>query len=154
MTRRRPMVVRKEIWKQDVCFLVQRTARVVARRFDCALRPTGLTHGQFILLGHIGQNDVSTMTSLASLLAMDRTTLTAALKKLERNGFIGIQTRRPDRRIKQITVTFQGRGLLKRAARVWERSNMELASSLKSDVNLRSLCWSLDLLTAVISRRD
>lgn len=148
------MVVRKEIWKKDICFFIQRTARVVARRFDYVLRPCGLTHGQFILLGHISQSEVSTMTSLASLLGMDRTTLTAALKKLEMNGFVRIETRIPDRRVKQITVTSQGRGLLKRAACVWERSSMEIASSLEHHLNGRSFGKSLDLITTTVSRCD
>jgi DNA-binding MarR family transcriptional regulator len=148
------MVLRKEIWKKDICFLIQRTARVVARRFDYALRPCGLTHGQFILLGHISQSEVSTMTSLASLLAMDRTTLTAALKNLKLNGCVRIETRISDGRIKQITVTSLGRGLLKRAARVWDRSSMEIASSLEPHVNLRSFWKSLDLITTAVSRRD
>jgi DNA-binding MarR family transcriptional regulator len=148
------MVLRKEIWKKDICFLIQRTARAVARRYDYALRPCGLTHGQFILLGHISQLEVLTMTSLASKLAMDRTTLTAALKTLELNGFVRIETQIADRRLKQITVTSLGRGLLKRAARVWERSSTEIASSLEPHVNLRSFGKNLDLITNTVSCRD
>jgi DNA-binding MarR family transcriptional regulator len=148
------MGLRKELWKKDICFLIQRTARVIARRVDYLLRPCGLTHGQFILLAHISQSEVSTMTSLASLLAMDRTTLTAALKKLEMKGFVTIETSMPDRRTKQIAVTCQGRNLLKRAARVWMRSNMELISLLQSTVNLGTFCKSLDRLSAGISRSD
>ena len=61
---------------------------------------------------------------------MDRTTLTAALKKLERNGFVKISTRLPDRRVKKIALTRQGRGLLGETTPVWEHSKVELESLL------------------------
>jgi len=133
-------------WEQDICFLIQRAARVVARRFDDGLRPYGLTHGQFILLGHISQSEPSTMTSLASLLAMDRATLTAALKKLERNGFVRISTRLPDRRVRKIAVTRQGRGLLGKTTPVWKHSNVEL-ESLLPEIGLHAFRQKLSSLS-------
>lgn len=146
--------MREEFWSKDICFLMQRTARVVARRLDSALRPWGLTHGQFILLAHISQSEGSTMTSLASLLAMDRTTITAALKRLEMSGLVTTQTGISDRRTRQISVSVQGRSLLKRTARVWKRSNIALVSLLQPNVDLGSLCRSLDRLSAGVRRRD
>src|SRR5579871_5650844 len=98
---------------QDLCFLIQRAARVVARRFDNRLRPFGLTHGKFILLEYLISIEPSSMTSLASLLAMDRTTLAAALKTLEANGLVKTVILPTDRRFKQIELTHRGLDLLK-----------------------------------------
>src|SRR6202046_2373882 len=81
-----------------LCLHVQRAARALARRFDVALRPVGLTNGQFSLLMSLNRPSPPAMGSVASLLAMDRTTLTAALKPLERRGLVKVTTDRLDRR--------------------------------------------------------
>src|SRR5580693_3055405 len=73
-----------------LCLHVQRAARALARRFDEVLRPLGLTNGQFSLLMSLNRPDPAGMAAVASLLAMDRTTLTAALKPLERRSLVKI----------------------------------------------------------------
>src|SRR5271168_2401954 len=73
-----------------LCLHVQRAARALARRFDEALRPLDLTNGQFSLLMSLNRPKPPAMRAVASLLAMDRTTLTAALKPLERRGLVKI----------------------------------------------------------------
>src|SRR5256885_14098193 len=81
-----------------LCLHVQRSARALARRFDDALRPLGLTSGQFSLLMSLNRPKPPSMGSVASLLAMDRTTLTAALKPLERRGLVAVTADATDRR--------------------------------------------------------
>jgi hypothetical protein len=56
-----------------LCLKVHRTARALARQFDDALRPLGLTHGQFSLLMSLNRPKPPNMHSVAELLAMDRT---------------------------------------------------------------------------------
>src|ERR1700689_5808651 len=73
-----------------LCLHVQRAARALARRFDDALRPFGLTNCQFSLLMSMNRPEPPPMGPVASLLAMDRTTLTAALKPLERRGLVKV----------------------------------------------------------------
>src|SRR5260370_34615111 len=73
-----------------LCLHVQRAARMVARCFDDTLRPLGLTNGQFSLLTSLNRPQPARMGSIAALLAMDRTTLTAALKPLERRGLVDV----------------------------------------------------------------
>jgi DNA-binding MarR family transcriptional regulator len=75
----------------DPCLCVQRAARVLARRFDKELRRIGLTNGQFILLLLLNCPEPPGMPDLASLLAMDGTTLAAALKLLERRDLVKIK---------------------------------------------------------------
>src|SRR3546814_5126925 len=71
-----------------LCLAAQRAARALARRFDQALRPAGLTSGQFSLLMSLNRPKPPSIGSVAALLAMDRTTLTANLKPLERRGLV------------------------------------------------------------------
>src|SRR5271155_3608340 len=91
-----------------LCLHVQRAARALARRFDDALRPVGLTNGQFSLLMSLNRPVPAGLGSVANLLAMDRTTLTAALKPLERRGLVEIATDPVDRRSRLLTLTDEG----------------------------------------------
>src|SRR5579863_10662968 len=81
-----------------LCLHVQRAARALARRFDEALRPFDLTNGQFSLLMSLNRPEPPPMGPVANLLAMDRTTLTAALKPLQRRGLVRVATDKNDRR--------------------------------------------------------
>src|SRR5580692_7550593 len=69
-----------------LCLHTQRAARALARRFDEALRPAGLTNGQFSLMMALNGPKAAPMRQVAALLGADRTTLTAALKPLVRQG--------------------------------------------------------------------
>jgi len=113
-----------------LCLHVLRAARALARRFDNALRPLGLTNGQFSLLMSLNRPEPPTMTAVASLLAMDRTTLTAALKPLRRRGLIKITAARHDHRARLLEVTPQGRKVLARAVPVWTSTHAEVEARL------------------------
>src|SRR5450755_3431343 len=94
-----------------LCLHVQRAARALARRFDDAFRPLGPTNGQFSLMMSLNRPKPPGMAAVASLLAMDRTTLTAALKPLERRGLVRISVDPTDRRGRLIRLTPRGRRL-------------------------------------------
>lgn len=70
------------------------------------------------------------MTAVASLLVMDRTTLTAALKPLYRRRLVKITTDKFDRRARLLELTPQGRNTLARAVPVWTRTHAELEARL------------------------
>ncbi len=108
-----------------LCLHVQRAARALARRFDDALRPVGLTQGQFSLLMSLNRPAPPTMGEVASLLALDRTTLTANLKPLRRRGLVKVTADRNDRRSRRLTLTAAGRALLVAAAPIWKRAHAQ-----------------------------
>jgi DNA-binding MarR family transcriptional regulator len=109
-----------------LCLHVQRAARLLARRFDEALRPLGITNGQFSLLMSLNRPEPPSMGPVASLLSMDRTTLTAALKPLERQGLLRIAEDPSDRRSRILILTAKGRDLLARALPAWQRTHNEI----------------------------
>jgi DNA-binding MarR family transcriptional regulator len=113
-----------------LCLHVQRAARSLARRFDDALRPFGLTNGQFSLLMSLNRPEPPQMRAVADLLAMDRTTLTAALKPLERQGLLTIAVDPADRRGRRLSLTEAGRAALGAAMPVWEKTHAELEALL------------------------
>jgi len=102
-----------------LCLHLQRAARALARRFDDALRPLGLTSGQYSLMMSLNRPEPPTIGSVASLLAMDRTTLTAALKPLQRRRLVTVVVDANDRRSRRLKLTPAGRALLARAFPVW-----------------------------------
>jgi DNA-binding MarR family transcriptional regulator len=109
-----------------LCLAVQRAARALARRFDEVLRPLGLTNGQFSLLMSLNRPQPAPMGPVAALLAMDRTTLTAALKPLERRGLLEVLVDPQDRRGRLLRLTTAGEALLAAAMPVWTRTHAEL----------------------------
>src|SRR3546814_1349593 len=88
-----------------LCLAARRAARALSRRFDEALRPAGLTNGQFSLLMSLNRPEPPTMGSVATLLAMDRTTLTAILKPLQRRGLVETTVDKADRRGRRLRLT-------------------------------------------------
>ena len=110
----------------DPCLSVQRAARMIARRFDEDLRRTGLTNGQFILLMLLNCPKPPGMVDLSSLLAMDRTTLSAALKLLEHRSLVKISVDPTDQRVRRILPTARARALLKVAMPLWNRTSVKV----------------------------
>jgi DNA-binding MarR family transcriptional regulator len=113
-----------------LCLHLQRAARAVARRFDQALRPLGITNGQFSLLMSLNRPAPPTMGDVAALLAMDRTTLTAALKPLERQGLVTISVDPVDKRSRRPALTWDGGALLAKAVPIWKRTHAALDRDL------------------------
>ena len=114
-----------------LCLHVQRAARGLARRFDDALRPIGLTNGQFSLLVSLNRPNPPGMAAVAMLLAMDRTTLTAALKPLRRRGLVKVTADPGDGRGRLMTLTAKGRRLLARAVPVWKKTHAAVETLLE-----------------------
>ena len=121
-----------EVRDSCLCLYVQRAARALARRFDEAFRPIGITHGQFSLLMSLNRPQPARMREVASLLAMDRTTLTANLKPLERRGLVEVAPDPADRRGRLLVLTDGGRDLLAEAMPLWRRTQESLGTSIAS----------------------
>jgi DNA-binding MarR family transcriptional regulator len=113
-----------------LCLHAQRAARALARRFDVALKPFDITSGQFSLLMSLNRPEPPTIGSVAGLLAMDRTTLTANLKPLERRGLLTVSVDSDDRRSRRLALTPAGMALLARALPVWTRTHADVEAAL------------------------
>ncbi|HEY1543602.1 MAG TPA: MarR family transcriptional regulator [Xanthobacteraceae bacterium] len=109
-----------------LCLHVQRAARALARRFDEALRPLELTNGQFSLMMSLSRPEPPGMGAVAELLAMDRTTLTAALKALERRKLVEVTVDPKDKRGRLVALTPDGKRLLARAVPIWKRTHAKV----------------------------
>ncbi|MFC5414751.1 MarR family winged helix-turn-helix transcriptional regulator [Dongia soli] len=90
----------------------------------------GLTNGQFSLLMSLNRPSPPSMKEVASLLAMDRTTLTANLKPLERRQLVTITVDDADRRSRLMTLTPAGQALLAAAYPIWQQAQSALEKRL------------------------
>lgn len=125
-----------EVRDSCLCLHLQRAARAAARRFDAAFRPLGLTSGQFSLLMALNRPEPPTLAPVANLLAMDRTTLTAALKPLERRGLVLVQPDPQDRRARRLVLTGAGRDKLAEALPVWRQTLAAMQQRLEDPARL------------------
>jgi DNA-binding MarR family transcriptional regulator len=123
-----------------LCLSVRRAARSIGRQYDDAFRHLGINNGQFTILMAASADRTIGIAELAQELAMDASTLTAALKPLERDGLITLAQDLPDRRSKQVRLTVKGRNLLEQAVPIWwqaqsallAQTGLEHAESIRS----------------------
>jgi len=125
-----PLETTLQVRDNCLCLHAQRAARVLARRFDEALRPVGLTNGQFSLLMSLNGPEAAPMGRVAALLGADRTTLTAALKPLVRDGLAVISVDPDDSRMRRIALTPAGHARLLEALPIWTRTHAAVDADL------------------------
>lgn len=145
MSQREPLSRQTTLFVRDhcLCLFTQRAARALARRFDDALRPLNLTSGQFSVLMSLNRPTPPAIGELAEFLAMDRTTLTAACKPLQRRGLIAIMPNPRDRRSRLLVLEPGGRELLARAVPIWKSVHGQVEGLVGDPHDLRT---SLELL--------
>lgn len=105
-----------------VCQALRRVARQVARRYEEAMRGTGLTTGQFAILAALLREDAVSLGVLAKVLGMDRTTLTRELRPLERRGLLTSAPAPDDRRVRTLRLSEQGLAVMREAIPRWEQA--------------------------------
>jgi DNA-binding MarR family transcriptional regulator len=103
------------------CALLRRTTRRLTQAYDQALRPTGLRVTQYSLLATLAGAGGLSITELAALMVMDRTTLTRNLRPLERAGWVRVGAG-GDQRSRAVALTAAGRGAFERALPLWQEA--------------------------------
>ena len=113
-----------------LCLHLQRAARAVARRFDEALRPLGLTSGQFSLLMSLNRPEPPTIGHVAGAARdgphdLDRQSEAPAPPRPHRAA-----GRQADRRSRRLMLTRDGRDLLAEALPIWRTRHREIEKLL------------------------
>lgn len=122
-----------EVRDQCLCFAVQRAARQLARRFDRVFQPLGLTNGQYSLMVALVAKGAPRLGALADFLAMDQTTVTAAVKALEGRGLVQRRADPDDQRARLVALTEAGHRTVAEAVPVWRAEIRALQGEFGAD---------------------
>ncbi|MFJ4850430.1 MarR family winged helix-turn-helix transcriptional regulator [Streptomyces sp. NPDC088733] len=98
---------------------LRKAARYLGATYDKALAPVGLRGTQFSILQKLSVLGEMTITGLADVIAMDRTTMASNLKPLVREGLVTVEPSPADRRARIVTLTPDGRSRVKAALPLW-----------------------------------
>ena len=134
----------QELVADCACHKVRMAARAVTRAYDDALRALGLRATQYAVLVAVGNEGAMSITALAEVLGMDRTTLTRNLGPLAKEGLVAVGVE-AWRRSRAVEITKKGRARLREALPLWEQAQATLKGKL-GDRNWISVHNTLDLL--------
>lgn len=110
------------------CMNIRRAALRVTELYDRCVQPAGITVQQFSLLRHIDALAPVTVTDLARVFLLDRTTLSRNIKTLEKRGLVA--DRSQGGRGKQLILTEQGQQTLAQAEALWDQAQAAFAQKL------------------------
>ncbi|GJD83441.1 hypothetical protein HPGCJGGD_1308 [Methylobacterium haplocladii] len=106
------------------CLTMRQASRQVTQLYDRHFAPTGLRVTQYSVLRMLGRNEPLAMQALADRMVMDRTTLSRALRPLEREGLVSMAPGR-DARTRLLSLTPAGHALIEELAPAWDRAQAE-----------------------------
>ena len=102
----------------------------MTQHYEAAFRGAGLRATQFTVLATLAQTEPMTMSELAELLGLERTTLTRNLRPLEAKGWVRGLSDDEDLRRRRIELTPQGRAIAVKAMPRWRRAQASVAPVL------------------------
>jgi len=115
----------KQMGEDCVMFQLRCATRIVARRYEEALKPVGLKSGQFSLLAALLDGAPAPLGRVADALCMDRTTLTRNLRPLEERGLVASMPHPEDGRIRALQITAAGHAVMRDAVPLWQEAQKE-----------------------------
>jgi DNA-binding MarR family transcriptional regulator len=127
------------------CLALRQASRYLTALYDRALAKVGLRATQFSILYKLASQGPTSIGELAAVMAMDRTTLSANLKPMERDGLLEIVQSELDRRAKAVRLTRQGKAAYVQALPLWEQvqDEFEGAYGAKQAKSLREAARSV-----------
>jgi DNA-binding MarR family transcriptional regulator len=108
-------------------------SRVVARHYDRALAPAGLSTNAYSILARLGRLGPLPLGALAAALATDRTTLSRELAPLEAAGYVETKADPGDRRRRVVSLSRTGRAAVRKARPLWEEAQRTIAEEFGED---------------------
>lgn len=114
------------------CRKMREASRKITRMYDEFLRPAGIKTTQFTMLAVVARMDAATLTELAKILGLDRTTLSRNLRPLERDGLIEVSAE-GYRRARLVNITNEGIAAMEKALPLWRSAQKSLKRRLGDD---------------------
>lgn len=130
------------------CLNVRRASRAITQFYDDALKVSGVTIAQLGLLQHLDLEKPISISELAKIMRIDRTTLNRNMKPLLASERITMN-RGSDSRIRQVTLTKNGKETVAQAWVLWEEAQVSLKEYLGEE-DQEKLVGILSKLEALI----
>jgi DNA-binding MarR family transcriptional regulator len=112
-----------------LCTGLRQAALAVTQIYDEALEPSGLKITMFRLLRRISDAGRPTISELARIVDLDRSTLGRNLKVLERLGYVQLAGGQ-DERSKIVVLTARGKTKFEKALPLWEKAQRSMQARL------------------------
>lgn len=113
-------------------FNFRRTARAVTRLYDQAFESFGIRSTQFTILVGIAKTQPTSMSALAEVLVIDRTTLTRSLRLLKKQGLLSV-SERSTKRQRFLKLTPKGERVLAASLPAWRETHERFVKTLGTD---------------------
>jgi DNA-binding MarR family transcriptional regulator len=118
-----------DMTNECICLNLRRATQVVTQYYDGLLAPSGLKLTQFSLLHQIRLREPVSITELARVTGLDRTTMGKNLQLLARRDLISLSPGE-DRRERIAQMTSEGRQALKMAYPLWKNAQETTTATL------------------------
>ena len=141
-----------EIGETCLCFNLRKTSRAITQHYDDALRASGLRSTQFALLAVLRLHAPITLSSLAEVTGMDRSTVSRNLKPLERGRYVVVEAG-DDRRTREAKLTRRGGRVLTSGMPLWRQAQDELQRIIGKSGMVRLLDGLSDAESAARAQR-
>jgi DNA-binding MarR family transcriptional regulator len=112
-----------------LCTSLRQAALAVTQIYDEALEPSGLKITMFRLLRRISDAGEPTISELARIVDLDRSTLGRNLKVLERLGYVQLAGGQ-DERSKIVVLTARGKTRFEKGLPLWEKAQRSMQARL------------------------
>lgn len=110
------------------CLAIRQAARRITQLYDSYLAPLGLRTSQYSVLAKLSRRGPLSINEIADSMVMDRTTTGRAIKPLERDGLIVVETGE-DGRQRLVRLTGSGAELFRKAQAQWRKAQADFESS-------------------------
>ena len=118
------------LFQECLCFSLGKASRQMGRVYRECLGRYGLSQPQFFLLIALYEEDDILITRLAEKVALDKSTLTGILDRLERDGLVKRVASPDDRRALFVRLTARARELQDDLTRIYDEINRRFLSRL------------------------
>lgn len=99
---------------EQLCFSLYSASMAVGRAYKPLLDAIGITYPQYLVLHALWEEDARTIGAIAERLALESSTVTPLVKRLEAAGHVARQRNPDDERQVRVLLTDSGRALRQR----------------------------------------
>ncbi len=139
---------------EQLCFALYAATNQIVRAYRGPLAGIGLTYSRYLAMLVLWEHGEQTVKGLSDRLALDSSTLTPLLKRLEADGLVSRQRDPSDERVVRISLTSSGRALRRPASRIQSRVACKTRLSKDRFVKLRAQLHELAAVVAAAQEAE